>query len=108
MGAGASGEGELWGCEDRALPGAAGGARAGVCDGHARSAGRGVAHARPGGGGGTAADDFGLVPEVTHLASTPTYTMSGAARMGCSVPHLGSNLGPLLSKHFHEFERCIP
>ena len=87
------------------MPGAAGGARGSVCDGHARAAGGGVAHARPGGGGGTAADDFGLVPEVTHLASTPTCIMSGAARIACSGPHLGSNL---LSKHFHEFQQCIP
>ena len=37
------------GCRGRALPGAAGGARAGVCDGHALAAWRGLAGAVPGG-----------------------------------------------------------
>ena len=53
--AAAAGLDGAWGRADRAVPGAAGGARAGVCDGHARMAGGGLARAVPGGGGGATA-----------------------------------------------------
>ena len=48
--AAAAGLDGAWGRADRAVPGAAGGARAGVCDGHARMAGGGLARAVPSGG----------------------------------------------------------